>query len=103
MQLGKTIRTLRKSKGMTQEQLAEATDCNVDTVSNIERAVTSARLETLAAMAEVFNIDIGELFNVKSRPISPETLQLMELLEGQSADVIKTVTEQAKVLLRHKR
>ena len=88
---------------MTQEQLAEATDCNVDTVSNIERGVTSARLDTLAAIAKVFGVEVGELFDIKSRNLSPEILRLMELLEDQPADVVKTVTEQAKVLLRHRK
>jgi len=102
-QLGKTIRKLRKAKQMTQEQLAEAIDCNVDTISNIERGVTSARLENLAAMAKVFEIEIGELFDLQPRNLSPEILRLMQLLEDQPDDVVKTVTEQAKVLIRHKR
>ncbi|WP_417783994.1 helix-turn-helix domain-containing protein [Terasakiella pusilla] len=102
-QFGRTIRKLRKAKQMTQEQLAEAIDCNVDTISNIERGATSARLENLAALARVFEIEIGELFDHQPRNLSPEILHLMQLLEDQPGDVVKTVTEQAKVLIRHKR
>jgi len=101
--LGKTVRRLRKSKDMTQEQLAEAVECNVDTISNIERGAKAARLDTIVGIAAVFGVEVGELFDVQPRNLPDETLKLLTLLENQPVDIIKTVTEQAKVLIRHKK
>ena len=103
MNLGNTVRKLRKSKDMTQEQLAEAVECNVDTISNVERGAKAVRLDTIVGIAEVFDVEVGELFDLQPRNLSEDTLKLMTLLEDQPADVIKTVTEQAKVLIRHKK
>lgn|GEM_PF-673708 len=101
--LGKTVRKLRKSKDMTQEQLAEAVECNVDTISNVERGAKAVRLDTIVGIAEVFGVEVGELFDLQPRNLPDEILRLMALLEDQPSNVIKTVTEQAKVLIRHKK
>lgn len=60
---GKRLRYLRRSKDMTQEQLAEAAGISVEFVSNIERGVNAPSFETIEKIAQVLRVPIQELFN----------------------------------------
>jgi len=55
------ISTLRKSKGWTQEFLAEESGLSVRTIQRLE-AGDDASLETLRLVAEALNVSINELF-----------------------------------------
>jgi transcriptional regulator with XRE-family HTH domain len=59
---GKTVRTLRKRKGMTQEQLAEAADISVDFLSLVERGVNAPSFATLERLADALGVPVKELF-----------------------------------------
>ena len=59
--IGKTIKRFRAEKGMTQEQLAEQLHVTRQAVSNWEQGKTQPDLETLSAMAEVFEVPVEEL------------------------------------------
>ena len=56
------VRAARKRKNLTQEQLSALANCSNDSVSNIERAVSSASLELIAALIEVLDLDSAQLF-----------------------------------------
>lgn len=53
-------RALRRANGWSQQQLAEAANVSVKTIQRLEREGTSS-LETLAAVASVFNVPIEQL------------------------------------------
>jgi len=55
------ISTLRKSKGWTQEFLAEESGLSVRTIQRLE-AGDDASLETLRLVAEALSVSINELF-----------------------------------------
>jgi transcriptional regulator with XRE-family HTH domain len=59
---GQRIQQLRRLKGLTQEELAEAINRSVDTISNIERGFSSTRIETAAHLAKVLGVTLPELF-----------------------------------------
>jgi len=63
--IGSRVRTLRKQHGYTQEKLAEIMDLHVDTISNIERGFASTRIKTAARLAEVFDVELVDLFPSK--------------------------------------
>jgi transcriptional regulator with XRE-family HTH domain len=46
-QFGKRLRAIRKSRGMTQEELAELLDISIDFLSNMERGVRPGCVETV--------------------------------------------------------
>ena len=46
-ELGEKIKRLRKSRGLTQEQLAELVDISSRNLSNIEQGISFAKAETL--------------------------------------------------------
>lgn len=61
MDIASTIKKLRKSSNMTQEELAEKLSVTHQAVSNWERSKTQPDIETLKKMSEIFNVSIEEI------------------------------------------
>lgn len=61
-QLGPKIRELRKERGLTLVELSQKIGLTASYLSRIERSVTSPSLESLARLAEAFQLTIAELF-----------------------------------------
>lgn len=59
--LGDTVRGYRRTRGWSQEKLAEESGLSVGTVRNIEQR-GHARLDTLSQVAQAFGISTSELF-----------------------------------------
>jgi transcriptional regulator with XRE-family HTH domain len=59
---GKQVQYLRRFNKLTQEQLAEKTELSVDTISNVERGLSSSRLETIDSLAKALSVSPVELF-----------------------------------------
>lgn len=57
------LKALRKSRGMTQTDLAKMLGRQKSTVSNYERDYPPPPYETLQKLSEIFNISIDELMN----------------------------------------
>ena len=56
--LGLSIKKVRKTKGLTQETLAELVGCNPSHISNIENNYTKASLNTLLSIANALDTSI---------------------------------------------
>jgi transcriptional regulator with XRE-family HTH domain len=61
-EFGKRLQRLRKYKGFTQAQLAEAIEMSIETVSNIERGINGPSFDTLEKLAIVLKTPVYELF-----------------------------------------
>jgi len=72
-QLGKRIQELRKSRGMSQEKLAEKIDIAINTMSNIERGNAFMTAPTLEKIIAVFNITPRELFTFQQEERNEDT------------------------------
>ena len=59
--IGQRIKSERKSKGITQENLAEALDVSVGYVSQLERGITKLSLDTLGAISLHLGCDVAGL------------------------------------------
>ncbi|MFS0728341.1 helix-turn-helix domain-containing protein [Paenibacillus sp. 1P07SE] len=59
--IGKAIRELRKSRNMTQEQLAELTDTAFSYIGSIERGGQNVTIETLEKIAHALHIGVFDL------------------------------------------
>ena len=59
---GKRVASVRKSKGVTQQQLAERTGMSVVAIAYIKTGKRWARLGTLNKIAKSLKVDIAELF-----------------------------------------
>lgn len=59
---GKRVAEVRKSRGITQQALAENISMSVVAIAYIETGKRWARLGTLSKIAKNLNVDIHELF-----------------------------------------
>lgn len=60
--IGRSIRELRKAKGLTLKQMARRTSLSVSLLSQIERAESSASVSSLFKVATALDVRITELF-----------------------------------------
>lgn len=65
VQIGSKVQALRKTKKLTQEQLAEAVGVSWRTISNLETGKVIPKLELVCALANYFDIGVGKLLNVR--------------------------------------
>ena len=56
------LRSLRKGKGLTQQQLADTLEISKSSVNMYERGEREPGFETLEAIASVFNVDMNYLY-----------------------------------------
>ena len=59
---GKRVAEVRKSKGVTQQELAESINMSVAAVAYIETGKRWARLGTLSKIARSLKVDVADLF-----------------------------------------
>ena len=65
--IGQRIRNIRKSRMLSQEQLAEKIDISVTHMSHIETGNTKLSLPVLVALASVLDVSIDELVYDKKK------------------------------------
>ncbi len=61
--LGETLRTLRRERGFTQEQLAELADLHSTYIAKIEAGQRLPSLETLASLANALQIPMSMIIS----------------------------------------
>ena len=83
--LGKKIRQLRKEHNWTQDFLSEKLGINSQSLLRIENGKTFPTVQNLEKIAEVFEIEISDLFNNKSfadiNELKQEILSTIETLD----------------------
>ena len=98
--IGQRMKQIRKSRGMTQERLAEALSVSVGYISQMERGVTKINLETLAAVAAHLNCDLSELVTgvttLQDGYLDRELSQLVARMDGTQR---KMLLEMAKLIV----
>ena len=66
--IGDRLRRIRRERGMTQEELADASGISRDLISMLERGSrSSARLSTVAALANALDCEVSELVDRRDR------------------------------------
>ena len=86
--LGRRIRALRLSRGMTQEQLGEISDTNYKYLGSIERGERNPSLDNLARIAGGLGISLAELLTMEHE--APNVAKLkdraIDLIKSADAD-----------------
>lgn len=83
MTLGEKIASLRKAKGMTQEQLAEQCSVSAQAVSKWENNLTAPDISLLPRLSGLFGVSVDELLGVQRAEVvavNKETVDLSKLL-----------------------
>jgi transcriptional regulator with XRE-family HTH domain len=65
--VARNLRRLRRSKGLSQEELADRAGINRNYVGMLEREENSATVDMLEKLADVLNVDPIEFFKRPSR------------------------------------
>lgn len=65
--VGKRLKHLRKSKGLTQEHLAEKCNISVHHISGLERGLHSVSLSTLEHISLVLGVSIRDFFEPEKK------------------------------------
>ncbi len=60
--LAKELKTIRKSKGVTQEQLAYRAGYSRNVIGNFEQAINSPTAHTVWRLSKALDTDVCELF-----------------------------------------
>lgn len=97
-EFGHRVRYYRKLKDLTQFQLSERVNKTEETISNIERGVTSTGIELMEELAIALDIEIKDFFDEKMRVnshLDTETFtllnELMAILQKQSLKYLKSL------------
>jgi transcriptional regulator with XRE-family HTH domain len=71
---GQRLKTLRVSRGMSQEQFSELLDISVDFLSLIERGINAPSFENLEAFSIQLRLPVSDLFtfDINPRSIPPK-------------------------------
>lgn len=93
--LSKNIRKMRKSKKMTQAMLAERINKTVEMVCQLENGVSSTKITTLNDIADVFGVEVYQLFMetplLAVNEFSPEMTEVLHELQDQNTPFVKAV------------
>ena len=99
--IGARIKSLRETKKVTQERLAEKIDINTVYLSNIERGMANPTLDMLIRISDALEADMWELFDCRHE-VSPKELRemLKKLANELDEDKLKNAFRVLKVLAR---
>lgn len=67
MEVHETIRSIRELNKLTQEDMAEKLSISVNGYSKIERGLSKLTLDKLHQIADIFNINVSDLFSAKEK------------------------------------
>ena len=96
--LGFRLKNIRKSKKISQEELAELMDISVTSISNIETGKRAISLKTLEKLSKVLNIKIYELFLFNN--IDPKEKILEQIYSNLESKNIKNNIEKLLIIER---
>ncbi|MDP4099386.1 helix-turn-helix domain-containing protein [Paenibacillus sp. P96] len=100
--VGNRIRELRKAKGWTQEQLAEAAGLHYSYIGGVERGDRNISLETLEKIVTGLNVPAAEIFKFEEdteyRRAMDEHMTLMNTLEAKD---LRALTRANQDIIEH--
>ena len=73
--IGETIASLRKEKGMTQNELAEKMNVTDKAVSKWERDLSYPDINTMSKLADVLNVSVEEILKAKKQDYNNNKLR----------------------------
>lgn len=91
MMLGERIRSLRKEKKMTQQDLADHLKLAKSTISQYENNINEPDNDTTNRIADFFNVTVDYLLgrtNNPERALSEETRDFVDSLELSDAEIL---------------
>lgn len=101
--VGKRIRAVRETKGMTQEDLAAKADISPTHIGVIERGAKVPNLDTFIAIVNALEVSADVVLqDVVDRSCESQASELSSLLAGQSPATQKKVYSALRAFLQEK-
>jgi transcriptional regulator with XRE-family HTH domain len=103
--IGERIRTFRKEKGWSQEELADMANLHATYIGQLERGEKNATLESIEKVAKALEVSLEDLFrSIRPNPNSQEyTLsKIISRLQTQSIEDQKIILHLLELFLEWK-
>ncbi|MGX2975190.1 helix-turn-helix domain-containing protein [Ursidibacter arcticus] len=104
MEVHETIRTMREMNQFTQEEMAEKLGISINGYSKLERGISKLSLEKLEQIANIFNINVSELYSAKEKGFlcffSDNNSQNTNYYTN--SDAVTSENEKLKLIIAHK-
>jgi len=99
---GKRVRTLRRAKDMTQEQVAERAGLSLQSVGEIERGRGNPTLVNIERLSAALDENLTALFDLGDVGLTKEQArkELLELLASASEEQVRAILTMARVLIQ---
>lgn len=97
MLIGRRIKSLRKGKGLTQEELGKIINVTKVSICCYEKETRVPTLETLLALAEFFNVDINYFLGNDSYIVAEENEKYGLSVAKEEIEFIKEVRKNRKL------
>ena len=94
--LGNNIQTIRKFRGMKQQELADKIGINMQSLSKIERGLNYPAYETLEKIMEVLNVTPNELLSGEWKYVNQS-----EKLSAENMAIIRKIAEHTSYIKEH--
>ncbi|MBI4472922.1 MAG: helix-turn-helix transcriptional regulator [Acidobacteria bacterium] len=93
--VGAQIRSLRKARKLSQEQLAERSNLHYTMIGSVERGARNITLENLAKIAKGLGVPVRELFPVdnKSADSARELVALLAIADQSTSELILSIAK----------
>ncbi|MBV6715882.1 helix-turn-helix domain-containing protein [Paenibacillus chitinolyticus] len=98
--IGERIRLLRREKGLTQEELAEAAGINASYIGTVERGERNISLETLEKVIIGLNVTPTEMFQFHQADDHDLKVEKKEILEVLNSLLYSRSLEENKLIFR---
>ena len=100
--LGKKLKAIRLSKGLSQEDMAYDLEISLSTYSKIERDVTDITISRLEGIAKIFKMGLIEILTYGSDNPS-HSQDCKKLLEEKDKEIISLQKELISAMKKNKR
>ena len=102
MAFADTLKRLRLSKGMTQEELANETGLAKSSISMYESGRRKPSFEVLEAFADFFNVDMNTLWETrqKGQSSAPASDDLPDLTQKDEREIMHMMDEMKEKLMQ---
>ena len=99
--LGKKLRQIRLERDMSQEQLSELIFISPRQMSVIETGNSYPSLDTFVRIAEVLEIDMNEFFNIKSKALDEERVQIIDKIKSTEKKHLPLINKIVDAVMLH--
>ena len=91
--VGERIRSLRKERGWSQEELGEKADLHHTYVGAVERGEKNASIDTLDKIADALGIEMVDLFTLTKGKMNVDKLRtyIIEEVKESSLEMLKLI------------